>query len=186
FQPKNLHPRLEELIYWRDISKSGLIFAAGFSILVAIKCFSIFFVMPLLLLHIMLGSVAGRIYNAIMLSASGKDQGSEYDWIEYENMVIPLQREKVLIVTGLIVELINDLIDHLKDLFLFKNTVDSIHFSLFLMSLAMVGNMMNGMTVIILIYIFVFTIPKLYEKNKVYIDTKFICMRKNLTTMMNK
>ncbi|KAH8245721.1 hypothetical protein KR038_001214 [Drosophila bunnanda] len=184
FQPKRLHPRLERLIYWRDIPRSGMIFAGGFTILLAIKLFSILFVIPFVLLHIMMGSVIGRWVNAIKRAASG--EGAGHDWIKYEQLVITLPREKVLLVTCLIVEQINDLIGHLKDLFLFKNTYDSFHFSLFLLSLAMLVKMMTGMTIVILTYTFVFTVPKLYELNKLYIDTKLNSMRKNLTIMINK
>ncbi|KAH8245585.1 hypothetical protein KR032_012236 [Drosophila birchii] len=183
FEPKRLNPSLERLIYWRDPMKSAMIFAGGLSILLGIQRFSIIFVFPFLLLHIMLASVAGRMFNTIV-RATNRDQGPS--WREYEHLVLRLPRSKVLMVTCLTVERINDLLGHLKDLFLFKDAIDSMNFCSFLISLAFLGLIMNGTTIIIWIYIFVFSIPKLYELNKLYIDTKLDCMRKYLITMGNK
>ncbi|XP_036230968.1 reticulon-2 isoform X2 [Bactrocera oleae] len=184
FKPERLHPRVESLIYWRDVKKSGIFFGAGLVTLLAISCFSVISVFAYLSLLTLAGTVAFRIYKSVMQAIQKTPEGHPFK--EYLDIDLTLSQEKVQNIAGVAVAHVNGFVAELRRLFLVEDLVDSIKFGVILWVLTYIGGWFNGMTLVILAFVSLFTLPKVYENNKQSIDTYLDLVRSKLTEITEK
>ncbi|XP_017854089.1 reticulon-1-A isoform X3 [Drosophila busckii] len=184
FKPERLHPQVESLIYWRDVKKSGIVFGAGLVTLVAISSFSVISVFAYLSLLALLGTVAFRIYKSVMQAVQKTNDGHPFK--EYLDLDLTLSQEKIQHVAGVAVAHINGFTAELRRLFLVEDLIDSIKFGVILWVFTYIGAWFNGMTLVILAFVSLFTLPKVYENNKQSIDTYLDLVRSKLTEITDK
>ncbi|XP_070179940.1 reticulon-1-A-like isoform X13 [Littorina saxatilis] len=175
---KNVDPRapsveedlslLLDLIYWRDARKTGVVFGSMMLVLLSLAFFSLLSVLAYLSLAILTVTLSFRVYKNIMAAVQKTNDGHPFKM--YLDLDITLKEEKVSRVTQTVMQHVNCILLELRRLFLIEDLVDSIKFGLLLWVLTYVGSWFNGMTLIILLVIDVFTLPKVYETYKVQID----------------
>jgi len=175
---------IESLIYWRDVKKSGVVFGAGLAILLALSFCSLISVFAYVSLFVLLGTVAFRIYKNIMQAIQKTSEGHPFK--EYLEQDLTLSQDRVQQVATVAVSHANAAITELRRLFLVEDLVDSIKFAVLLYCLTYVGALFNGMTLIILTFIGLFTLPKVYETNKTVIDAQFDIVRSKITELTDK
>lgn len=175
---------LESLIYWRDVKKSGIVFGAGLITLLAISCFSVISVFAYLSLLLLTGTVAFRIYKSIMQAVQKTSDGHPFK--EYLEFDLTLSQEKVQNIAGVAVAHVNGFSAELRRLFLVEDLYDSIKFGCVLYVMTYIGSWFNGMTLVILAFVSLFTLPKVYENNKQSIDTYLDLVRSKLTEITDK
>merc|ERR1712002_850092 len=83
---------------------------------------------------------------------------------------IQISDEKVRDAADQITKRVTDSILELRRLFLVGDFIDTLKFALLLWFLTYVGSWFNGMTLLILGLVAIFSIPKFYETNKAQID----------------
>ncbi|KAK7104998.1 reticulon-1-A-like isoform X3 [Littorina saxatilis] len=165
---KNVDPRVLDLIYWRDARKTGVVFGSMMLVLLSLAFFSLLSVLAYLSLAILTVTLSFRVYKNIMAAVQKTNDGHPFKM--YLDLDITLKEEKVSRVTQTVMQHVNCILLELRRLFLIEDLVDSIKFGLLLWVLTYVGSWFNGMTLIILLVIDVFTLPKVYETYKVQID----------------
>ncbi|XP_016995897.1 reticulon-1-A isoform X4 [Drosophila takahashii] len=175
---------LESLIYWRDVKKSGIVFGAGLITLVAISSFSVISVFAYLSLLALFGTVAFRIYKSVTQAVQKTNEGHPFK--EYLELDLTLSQDKVQNIAGVAVAHINGFTSELRRLFLVEDIIDSIKFGVILWVFTYVGAWFNGMTLVILAFVSLFTLPKVYENNKQSIDTYLDLVRSKLTEITDK
>ncbi|XP_018789595.1 PREDICTED: reticulon-1-B isoform X2 [Bactrocera latifrons] len=175
---------VESLIYWRDVKKSGITFGAGLITLLAISCFSVISVFAYLSLLTLAGTVAFRIYKSVLQAIQKTPEGHPFK--EYLDIDLTLSQEKVQNIAGVAVAHVNGFVAELRRLFLVEDLVDSIKFGVILWVLTYIGGWFNGMTLVILAFVSLFTLPKVYENNKQSIDTYLDLVRSKLTEITDK
>lgn len=175
---------VESLIYWRDVKRSGIVFGAGLIILLAISCFSVISVFAYLSLLTLVGTISFRTYKSIMQAIQKTNDGHPFkDFLELD---LALSQEKVQNIAGIVVAHVNGFTSELRRLFLVEDIVDSIKFGLILWVLTYIGAWFNGMTLVILAFVSLFTLPKVYENNKQSIDTYLDLVKSKLTEITEK
>lgn len=175
---------VESLIYWRDPKKSGVVFGAGLVILLAVSCFSVISVFAYTSLLALFGTIAFRIYKNVLQAVQKTSEGHPFkDYLEYE-LAIP--QEKVSQVANVGVAHVNAFLAELRRLFLVEDLVDSIKFGVLLWGLTYLGSWFNGMTLVILGFVALFTLPKVYENNKQSIDTYLDLVRSKILEITDK
>ncbi|XP_013100631.1 reticulon-1-A isoform X3 [Stomoxys calcitrans] len=184
FKPERLHPRVESLIYWRDVKKSGIVFGAGLVTLLAISCFSVISVFAYLSLLLLAGTIAFRIYKSVMQAIQKTSDGHPFK--EYLDIDLTLSQEKIQNIAGVAVAHINGFTAELRRLFLVEDLVDSIKFGVILWVMTYIGAWFNGMTLVILAFVSLFTLPKVYENNKQSIDTYLDLARSKVAEVTEK
>ncbi|XP_017043742.1 reticulon-1 isoform X2 [Drosophila ficusphila] len=175
---------VESLIYWRDVKKSGIVFGAGLITLVAISSFSVISVFAYLSLLTLFGTVAFRIYKSVTQAVQKTNEGHPFK--EYLELDLTLSQDKVQNIAGVAVAHINGFTSELRRLFLVEDIIDSIKFGVILWVFTYVGAWFNGMTLVILAFVSLFTLPKVYENNKQSIDTYLDLVRSKLTEITDK
>lgn len=159
---------LEELIYWRQVKKSGLVFGAVLAVLLSLTCFSLISVVAYLALGALTVAIAFRVYRNVLQAVQKSSEGHPFK--EYLDKDLSVPKEKVHEAADVLAKHADQVVARLRSLFLVEDLVDSLKLALLLWVLTYVGSWFNGMTLIILAYVALFTLPKVYETYKTEID----------------
>jgi hypothetical protein len=175
---------VESLIYWRDPKKSGPVFGIGLVLLIAMSCFSLISVFAYVSLIALLGTICFRIYKNILQAVQKTSEGHPFQ--EFLDLDLSLSQEKIQQIVTVGVAHLNALVAELRRLFLVEDLIDSIKFGLLLWCLTYLGAWFNGMTLVIIAFVALFTLPKVYENNKQTIDTNLDLVRSKITEITDK
>ncbi|KAG5881488.1 hypothetical protein JTB14_029155 [Gonioctena quinquepunctata] len=184
FNPEKLDPKVESLIYWRDPKKSGPVFGGVLLVLLALTYFSLISVVAYLSLISLSVTIAFRIYKNIVQAVQKTGDGHPFK--EYLELDVSLPQDKVKEISEVVVAHVNAAIVELRRLFLVEDLVDSIKFGVLLWTLTYLGAWFNGMTLIIIAWVALFTLPKVYETNKTQIDSNLEIVRTKLAEITTK
>ncbi|ESP02876.1 hypothetical protein LOTGIDRAFT_230377 [Lottia gigantea] len=169
-----------DLIYWRDVRKTGVVFGSMMFLLLSLAFFSVLSVVAYLSLALLTVTLSFRVYKNIMGAVQKSNEGHPFK--QYLEADLELPEDKVKPAVETILSHINCTAKEVRRLFLIEDLVDSIKFGILLWLLTYIGSWFNGMTLIILGVVAIFTLPKVYETYKVQIDN-YVGMA---TTQINK
>ncbi|XP_016904043.1 reticulon-4 isoform X2 [Apis cerana] len=172
------------LIYWRDPKKSGPVFGCILGVLLSLAYFSLISVLAYLSLLILTGTIAFRIHNTVLQAIQKTSDGHPFQNILEMDLTLPA--EKVHEVADVAVAHLNAAVCELRRLFFVEDFVDSLKFGVLLWCLTYVGSWFNGMTLIIIGVIALFTLPKVYETNKSQIDQNLALVQSKINELTAK
>jgi len=167
-QAASKSPAVLDLIHWRDPRKSGIVFGTTLVLLLSFTYFNIVTVLSYLGLILLAATLGYRVYVAVTATVNKTEQRNPFQPYLEKNLDLPQDKAHDH-VDGLMKHA-KELLVHLRRLFLVENYCESIKFALFLWSLTYVGEYVSGTTLVILAFIGIFTLPKIYELNKPQID----------------
>ncbi|CAN9499513.1 unnamed protein product [Ophioblennius macclurei] len=160
--------KVVDLLYWRDVKTTGVVFGAILLLLLSLTACSIVSVCSYVGLALLSVTISFRIYRGILQAIQKSDEGHPFK--QYLDQEVALSEDLVHKYSDLTLEKINKVIGELRRLFLVEDLVDSIKFAVFMWILTYVGAFFNGLTVLILGVIGVFSCPIVYEKHQAQID----------------
>ncbi|CAH0581066.1 unnamed protein product [Chrysodeixis includens] len=184
FDPQRLHPEVESLIYWRSAAHSGAALGAGLALLVALACCSVVSVLAYASLLALSAAVAFRIYKNVLQAVQKTNDGHPFKWLLQQDISVPAERAQALAAAA--TAHLNAALAELRRLFLVEDLVDSLKFGVLLWCLTYVGACFNGITLIILGWIALFTLPKAYEMNKAQVDANLEFVRGKINEISAK
>ncbi|KAK5643214.1 hypothetical protein RI129_007059 [Pyrocoelia pectoralis] len=184
FHPERLNPKVESLIYWRDPKKSGPVFGGVLVVLLALTYLSLISVVAYVSLLALTATISFRIYKNIVHAVQKTGDGHPFK--EFLETDLSLPQEKVKEVAEVAIAHINGGLVELRRLFLVEDLVDSIKFAVLLWCLTYLGAWFNGMTLVIIAWVALFTLPKLYETNKTQIDANLDLVRSKVAEITSK
>ncbi|KAL1428073.1 hypothetical protein MTO96_016971 [Rhipicephalus appendiculatus] len=159
---------VEELVYWRQPKKSGLVFGLVLAVLLSLTCFSLISVVAYLALGSLMVAIAFRVYRNVLQAVQKSSEGHPFK--EYLEKDLSLPKDRVHETVDVVIKHVDATVARLRSLFLVEDLVDSLKLALLFWVLTYVGSWFNGMTLIILAYVSAFTLPKVYETYKTEID----------------
>ncbi|XP_048457428.1 reticulon-4-like isoform X2 [Rhincodon typus] len=157
-----------DLIYWRDIKKTGLVFGASLFLLLSMTIFSIVSVIAYLALALLSVTISFRIYRGILQAVQKSDEGHPFKACLETDVAVSDELVRKYSDIGL--SYINRVITELRRLFLVEDLVDSLKFSVLMWLLTYVGALFNGLSLLIIALVAVFSIPVVYERHQAQID----------------
>ncbi|XP_029496291.1 reticulon-4a isoform X1 [Oncorhynchus nerka] len=157
-----------ELLYWRDVKTSGVVFGAGLSLLLSLTLCSIVSVSSYITLVLLSVTICFRIYKGILQAIQKSDEGHPFKL--YLKQDVGLSEETVHKYSDCALARFNTTVIELRRLFLVEDLVDSLKFAVLMWILTYVGALFNGLTLLILGLVGMFSFPIIYEKYKVQID----------------
>jgi Ca2+/Na+ antiporter len=161
-------PTVLDLIYWRDVRKSGIVFGVTLVLLLSFMYFNVVTVLSYLGLILLAATLGYRVYTAVTATVNKTEQRNPFQPYLEKHLDLPQDRAHEHIDS--VMKHVKDLLLHLRRLFLVENICESVKFGLFLWSLTYVGEYVCGTTLIILAFIGIFTLPKVYEMYQPQID----------------
>jgi len=159
------------LIYWREPQKSGAALAVGLIILLSVSKFSTISVVAYSLLAAVCGAYGFRIYKLVMSKVNKTEEGHPFQ--ELLDQPLPdilsdnqraQQFGEQLFASSL------HLIKRLRSLLLIEDLIESAKFIVVLWIATHIGAWFNGLTVVILAWIGLFSLPKIYLEYQSEID----------------
>ncbi|XP_043551909.1 reticulon-1-A-like isoform X6 [Chiloscyllium plagiosum] len=157
-----------DLIYWRDIKKTGLVFGASLFLLLSMTIFSIVSVIAYLALALLSVTISFRIYRGILQAVQKSDEGHPFKACLETDVAVSDELVQKYSDVGL--SHINRVITELRRLFLVEDLIDSLKFSVLMWLLTYVGALFNGLSLLIIALVAVFSIPVVYERHQTQID----------------
>ncbi|XP_034827288.2 reticulon-1-A isoform X3 [Maniola hyperantus] len=185
-QNADLPPRgpVESLIYWRSAARSGAALGAGLALLVALACCSVVSVLAYSSLLALSAAVAFRIYKNVLQAVQKTNDGHPFKWLLEKDLSVSAERAQSLAAAA--TAHLNAALSELRRLFLVEDLVDSLKFGVLLWCLTYVGACFNGITLIILAWIALFSLPKAYEMNKTQVDANLELARSKINEISAK
>ncbi|XP_071570761.1 uncharacterized protein Rtnl1 isoform X2 [Temnothorax nylanderi] len=172
------------LIYWRDPKKSGIMFGTVLGVLLSLAYFSLISVLAYMSLLALSGTILFRIYKTVLQAVQKTSDGHPFKDILDLDLALPA--EKVHEVADVAVAHANAAVSELRRLFLVEDFVDSLKFGVLLWCLTYVGSWFNGMTLIIIGVVALFTLPKVYETNQDQIDQNLALVQAKINEITAK
>ncbi|XP_029143039.1 reticulon-4 isoform X1 [Protobothrops mucrosquamatus] len=184
FSSKLSEPSVVDLLYWRDIKKTGVVFGASLFLLLSLTVFSIVSVIAYIALGLLSVTISFRIYKGVIQAVQKSDEGHPFR--AYLNKDVAVSKELVQKYSHLVLGHLNSTIKELRRLFLVDDLVDSLKFAVLMWVFTYVGALFNGLTLLILALISLFSIPIIYEKHQTQIDHYVELVNKNVKDGMAK
>uniref|UniRef100_G3PCJ1 Reticulon n=1 Tax=Gasterosteus aculeatus TaxID=69293 RepID=G3PCJ1_GASAC len=161
-------PTVVDLLYWRDVKKTGVVFGAALLLLLSLTVCSIVSVCSYVGLALLSVTICFRIYKGILQAIQKSDEGHPFK--QYLDQEVALPEDVVHKYSDLALAKLNKTVCELRRLFLVEDLIDSIKFAGLMWVLTYVGSLFNGLTILILVLIGVFSCPIVYEKHQTQID----------------
>uniref|UniRef100_H3BWV8 Reticulon n=1 Tax=Tetraodon nigroviridis TaxID=99883 RepID=H3BWV8_TETNG len=160
--------RVVDLVYWRDVKTTGVVFGASLLLLLSLMACSIVSVVSYVGLALLSVTISFRIYKGILQAIQKSDEGHPFR--QYLEEEVALSEEVVHKYSDLVLAKLNRSVAEVRRLFLVEDLVDSLKFAALMWILTYVGALFNGLTLLILGLIAVFSCPIVYEKHQAQID----------------
>nr|DAA02073.1 TPA_inf: RTN4-B1 [Xenopus tropicalis] len=167
-----------DLVYWRDIKKSGAVFGASLFLLLSLSVFSIVSVLAYIALALLSVSISFRIYRGVLQAIQKSDEGHPFRSILESNLAVP--EDLVQKYCNVALNHVNCTVKELRRLFLVEDLVDSLKFAVLMWVFTYIGALFNGLTLLILALISLFSIPVIYERHQTQVDHYLALINKNV------
>ncbi|XP_071996643.1 reticulon-4 isoform X6 [Engystomops pustulosus] len=167
-----------DLLYWRDIKKSGAVFGASLFLLLSLTVFSIVSVAAYIALGLLSVSISFRIYKGVLQAIQKSEEGHPFR--AYLDSSVTVSEDLVQKYCNIALSHVNCTIKELRRLFLVEDLVDSLKFAVLMWVFTYIGALFNGLTLLILALISLFSIPVIYERHQAQIDHYLSLINKNV------
>ncbi|XP_019715637.1 reticulon-1-A-like isoform X11 [Hippocampus comes] len=183
-QPARAPVSLVDLLYWRDVKTTGVVFGAVLLLLLSLTACSIVSVCSYIGLALLSVTVCFRIYKGVLQAIQKSDEGHPFK--QYLEREVTLSEDMVHKYSDVLLEKINKTVSELRRLFLVEDLVDSIKFAVLMWVLTYVGALFNGLTLVILAVIGAFSCPIIYEKHQAQIDRYLALVNNQIKDIVGK
>ncbi|KAK8735702.1 hypothetical protein OTU49_005275 [Cherax quadricarinatus] len=173
-----------DLIYWRDLKKTAVVFGAFLALLISLAYVSFISVVSYTSLIVLTVTIIYRVYKNIMQAIQKSQDGHPFKSLLELDTDLP--QEKARDFSDAFVNWFNPVFSEIKRLFLVEDLVDSVKFGCLLWCLTYVGSWFNGLTLVTLAVVALFTLPKVYEQNQAQIDQYVGLVRNQVNDVMSK
>ncbi|NP_001033315.1 reticulon-1 [Takifugu rubripes] len=173
-----------DLLYWRNVKQSGAVFSSVLLLLFSLTQFSVVSVGAYLALAALSATISFRIYKSVLQAVQKTDEGHPFK--SYLEMEITLSQDQISKYADKILLYSNTCVKELRRLFLVQDLVDSLKFAVLMWLLTYVGALFNGLTLLILAVVSMFTMPVVYEKHQAQIDQYVGLIRTHVNSVVGK
>jgi len=160
--------RVVDLIYWKDIKKSAVVAASSLFLLISLSIFSVLSVVSYISLAVLTATFSYAVYKRTLAAVQKSNEGHPFG--QYLEMDLTISPEKAQEYAEIISSYMATYVGELRRLVLVEDMIDSIKFGIFLWVMTYIGAWFNGLTLMILGLVSMFSLPKTYEVYQEQID----------------
>lgn len=158
---------VEDLLLWKCPKYSGAVFGSTLVVLLSLATFTLLSVVSTLLLLALTGVGAYRFYLSVLFRIKGT-YDDIFDKISSTDFSLP--KDKIQELARLLDTDINRVINQLKSIILWDNLATSAVAYFVVYLVYCVASVFNTITLLILVHLAAFSLPKVYQVYKVQID----------------
>uniref|UniRef100_A0AC35U901 Reticulon-like protein n=1 Tax=Rhabditophanes sp. KR3021 TaxID=114890 RepID=A0AC35U901_9BILA len=181
FDFKSCNPEVVDLVYWRDLKKSGIALGLSLFALIAVSKISLITLFAYGSLLVLCGTLGFRAFKLVEARVKGTEPTHPFEELLKEELVIP--GEKVHGQVDVLVGELQCIVNKLQKIVLIDNICESVKFALFCWILTYVGACISLFCIAFLAIVGVFTIPKVYEMYKEPIDANLKLVKEQLNAV---
>uniref|UniRef100_A0A8C9ASN7 Reticulon n=1 Tax=Prolemur simus TaxID=1328070 RepID=A0A8C9ASN7_PROSS len=159
------HLLVADLLYWKDTRTSGVVFTGLMVSLLCLLHFSIVSVAAHVALLLLCATISLRVYRKVLQAVHRGDGANPFQ--AYLDVDLTLTREQTERLSQQIASRMVSTASQLRHFFLVEDLMDSLKLALLFYILTFVGAVFNGLTLLILGVIGLFTVPLLYRQHQV-------------------
>ncbi|XP_048367829.1 reticulon-3 isoform X2 [Sphaerodactylus townsendi] len=176
--------QVRDLVFWRDVKKTGLVFSTTLILLLSLAAFSVISVVSYLILALLSVTISFRVYKSVIQAVQKSEEGHPFK--AYLDRDITLSSETFHNYMSAAMVHINHGLKLVTRLFLVEDLVDSLKLAVVMWLMTYVGAIFNGITLLILAELLGFSMPVVYEKYKTQIDHYVGIGRDQIKTVVTK
>lgn len=173
-----------DLLYWRDVKQTGVLFGSVLLLLFSLTQFSVVSVVAYLALAALSATISFRVYKSVLQAVQKTDEGHPFK--SYLDKEVSLSQEQIQKYADRAQLYANTALKELRRLFLVQDLVDSLKFAVLMWLLTYVGALFNGLTLLIIAVVSMFTMPMVYEKYQAQIDQNLGLVRTHVNSVVGK
>ncbi|XP_040902166.1 reticulon-2a isoform X1 [Toxotes jaculatrix] len=166
------HIAVMDLIYWKDTERTGMVLTGLVVGLLSLFQLSIISVVSTVSLAVMCFTISVRIYYQLLYALSWGD--GEHPFKSYLDLDISFSGEQADLYMQKAIVMALSAVDTMKRLFFVGNLFESIKFLVLMYLVTYLGDLCNGLTLIIISVIAVFSLPLFYRQRQEQVDNLFV------------
>merc|ERR1712083_1132021 len=178
------NPRVRSLDYWDNPRDSGIVCGSLLVCLLAVRYISLISVIGNLSLALVTATMSFRIYKSVLTAVNKTQDGHPFK--QFLDVDVTLPADKISSLTDGFFPKLNNLLLKLKSILLVQNVVETLKFAVAMYLLTYLGAIMNGLTVVTLGWMGVFSIPRIYRDNQKQIDDAILPLKAQLDDLQAK
>jgi len=175
---------LSALIYWRDVPRSAVVLGVTLALLISLSFCSLVSVVAYGALLALTGATAFRVYTSVRQAINKTQDGHPFQ--QFMSMDLSLNADKVHAACDVFLSQFNCTVSYLQRVFLIQDIVESIKFGAYLYALTYVGGWMNGLTILVVVVVAMFSLPKAYEVNQAQCDQYLALVNQHVAMAVSK
>ncbi|XP_040902167.1 reticulon-2a isoform X2 [Toxotes jaculatrix] len=164
--------KVMDLIYWKDTERTGMVLTGLVVGLLSLFQLSIISVVSTVSLAVMCFTISVRIYYQLLYALSWGD--GEHPFKSYLDLDISFSGEQADLYMQKAIVMALSAVDTMKRLFFVGNLFESIKFLVLMYLVTYLGDLCNGLTLIIISVIAVFSLPLFYRQRQEQVDNLFV------------
>merc|ERR1711953_1629307 len=172
------------LLYWDNPRDSGIICGSVLVCLLAVRYISLISVIGNLSLALVTATMSFRIYKSVLTAVNKTQDGHPFK--QFLDVDVTLPADKISSLTEGFFSKLNNFLLRLKSILLVENVVESLEFAVAMYLLTYLGAIVNGLTVLTLAWVGVFTAPRVYRDNQKQIDDAVLPLKSKLDDLQTK
>merc|ERR1711868_260514 len=161
--------QMNSLMYWDNPRDSGIVCG---SVLVNLS------------LALVTATMSFRIYKSVLAAVNKNNEGHPFRQFLEVDVTLPV--DKVSSLADTFFSKLNNVLLKLKSILLVENVVESVKFAVAMYLLTYVGAIMNGLTILTLAWVAVFSAPRVYRDNQKQIDEAVLPLKTKLDDLQAK
>ena len=160
--------QLNDIVAWKDLRKSGIIFSSSLSLLLLLSFYPVLYLLSNLALISIIGAIFTKLYFKIVSKIKGDTYVDPFEsYLKGKTFISHKNCEKSI---QAISKAFSEAVLSAQKLVFGSDLNNSFKFAGSLYLWTKISKWFSGITLLILIEIAVFSIPKIYEKNYLLID----------------
>ncbi|KAL7399876.1 hypothetical protein ABVT39_003177 [Epinephelus coioides] len=172
------HIAVMDLIYWKDTERTGMILTGLVVGLLSLFQLSIITVISTVSLAVMCFTISVRIYYQVLYILNWGD--GEHPFKSYLGLDISFSGEEADGYMQKAIVMVLSALDSLKGLFFVRNLVESIKFLVLMYLVTYLGELCNGLTLLIISVIALFSLPLFYRQHQEQVDAFIAKIQANI------
>ncbi|KAF6106060.1 reticulon 3 [Phyllostomus discolor] len=72
---------VHDLIFWRDVKKTGFVFGTTLVVLLSLAAFSVISVVSYLILALLVVTISFRVYKSVIQAVQKSEEGHPFNWL---------------------------------------------------------------------------------------------------------
>lgn len=176
--------QMNSLLYWDNPRDSGIVCGSVLVCLLAVRYISLISVIGNLSLALVTATMSFRIYKSVLAAVNKTQEGHPFK--QFLDIDVTLPAEKVAEITDGLFNKLNNILAKLKSVLLVENVIESLKFAVAMYLLTYIGALMNGLTIVTLVWVGVFSLPRVYRDNQKQIDDAILPLKSKLDDLQAK